>query len=140
METLVTADQSGLAATPFADRDSRLMRSVNATIRQLTETFTYADPIIFFCECDAPDCYGPIAMSGDAFDAWVADRAGWLLLDGHNSSTLRPPTEITSKQQIARPRPRSQPAALRRPIGKRWRRPGRQLTRNSEPVEATTLP
>jgi hypothetical protein len=116
------------------------MRSVNASIRQLTQTFTYADPIIFFCECDTPDCYGAIAMSGDAFDAWIADRAGWLLLDGHSSSRLRPPIEPASEQVLARPRPRRQPAALRRPIGKRWRRTGRQPARNSEPVEATTLP
>ena len=73
------SDQSGSAVTPPAPRDSRRVRSVNTNVRQSTERFTYADPVILFCECDPPGWFGAIAMSGYAFEAWTADGSAVLV-------------------------------------------------------------
>jgi len=75
-------------------RASSSMRSVNRSMRQVARSFALADPIPFFCECEIPTCYSVVWMSAVSFDATVEDnRTGWLLVEAHTPSELRPMEE-----------------------------------------------
>lgn len=77
-------------------RASSSMRSVNTSMRQVSESFALADPIAFFCECAIPSCYSVVWMSASSFDATVEDRTDWLLAETHTPSRPRPVEEQSS--------------------------------------------
>lgn len=79
--------------TSGAIRASSSMRSVNRSMRQVSAALALADPIGFFCECEIPSCYSVVWMSASSFDAAVEDRTGWLLVEAHTPSQLRPTEE-----------------------------------------------
>lgn len=102
---LVDSDQPGRAAR----RESRVIRSVNSSLRERSEAFDSSERIAFFCECQNVGCYLPMWMSVNAFDTMVAAEAGWLLLDGHQPSALWHHSEPLPTRESARSR-RAQPS------------------------------
>lgn len=74
-------------------RESGVMHRVNANLRELSESFPHSEPLAFFCECRNAACYSVISMSAAEFDVTEANRIGWLLVDGHESSTPWPTRE-----------------------------------------------
>lgn len=68
-----------------ASRESSPVRTVNATIRELSRA---SEPIAFFCECRDPTCFGAVWMTSAAFDVAIAGHTGWMLLEGHAPSAL----------------------------------------------------
>lgn len=84
--TEILEQKSSSTSALRARRQSTLMRSVNRYMRQLTDPFGSADPIMFFCECGTANCYAVIPMTGAAFDLKCGNEPGWLLLEGHRPS------------------------------------------------------
>jgi hypothetical protein len=89
-------------------RDSNLMRSVNTNLRSRSESVAADEPIAFFCECAASNCYSPIWMSSQEFDRKLVDEPGWLLHESHDPSALwhrREPLPTRTSSRHARPAP-----------------------------------
>lgn len=80
MQTNATDDN----CTAFSHDRSQLMRKMNADLRRLCSTYDTAQPIAFFCECTADDCYAVVWLTAAAFDA-RADRSdrGGVTVRGH---------------------------------------------------------
>jgi hypothetical protein len=113
---------------------ARLMVEVNGRLRQLAETLAASEPIAFFCECTRPSCYAVVWLSSAAFDAMAAERAGWLIVAGHEPTEPYEPRErraaprvVVAPVMLAAPDvlrlPESFSAAgagARPPAGRRW--------------------
>jgi hypothetical protein len=105
---LVDTDQTSRHAGAARARESSSIRTVNATMRELSGSFTGSEPIAFFCECRNSNCFASVWMSASVFDATVAGHTGWMLLEGHEPSALWhtrgfPPLPETSRALRAVP-------------------------------------
>jgi hypothetical protein len=94
---------------PAAARRSSLMRAVNLTMRELSGSFQRSEPIPFVCECDNLICFSVVWMSADVFDAAVAGHTGWVVVEGHEPSSLwhageLPPTPGADQDHARNPR------------------------------------
>ena len=97
-ERFVRSKQLESLAAPVALRSSSLMRRVNNKLRHLSEAFAHSEPIAFFCECQNASCYAAIWMSMAAYDATLAERTGWLLLEGHEP--LQPRATLSGRESV----------------------------------------
>jgi hypothetical protein len=85
---LIDTDQAVPHGVSEPARKSASMRTINTTMRELSQPLAHCEPIAFFCECQNPTCCATVWMTAEVFDATVADHTGWMLLPGHEPSAL----------------------------------------------------
>jgi hypothetical protein len=76
-------DTSGEKLNPL------LLRRVNDLMREGLRRRVSDDPIAFFCECDDPDCFQPVWLTGGEYDLRRADPATIFLAEVHRFRARR---------------------------------------------------
>jgi len=56
---------------------------MNEEIRRLAESYAVVDDLDLVCECEADDCFAPIAVSPSAYEAMRASDARFLVKRDH---------------------------------------------------------
>jgi hypothetical protein len=82
------ADHAASADRPSAgeaERSPALLRRVNEFMREGRRGQTEPEQIPFFCECRRSDCYEPVWLTADAYDARRAEAQQSLVLPGHET-------------------------------------------------------
>jgi hypothetical protein len=70
-------------------RSPLLLRRINEVMRDGRRGRTEAEWIPFFCECERDDCYEPLWLTADEYDARRIEARRSLILPGHETRTSR---------------------------------------------------
>jgi hypothetical protein len=131
----LSADQTTSFGVPEpATRESRVVRTMNVTMRELSGSLARSEAIGFFCECANAACFSVVWMTPCVFDRTIAGHTGWMLLDGHEPSALwhtRAPAPLPVTSRAPRAVDTARRAAPNQ-IRRQWRVPlERRLARAS---------
>jgi hypothetical protein len=80
------ADNAALAEPPRArvvERSPALLRRANELMRDARWGRAGVDRIPFFCECRRDECFEPVWLTNEMYDARLAESGQPLVLPGH---------------------------------------------------------